>query len=167
MIVGRNGTSAILSDHRVEWPALRTRAVLGGAVISLMLVACSGCTRAARIAHASAPNPTGCYVEVFAGERASGERDFINGPGKYWRLTALPFGARWHNRIRSLRVGPAATVTAWAREGFEGPSIQFRPEQKVPSLTDTFSGRIASLQIACKTGPSAARHPNRGLSIPQ
>lgn len=123
-------------------------------VATLPLVfACS--SSRARIAHLTAPDPTGCYVEVFEEPQFTGPRDFINGPAKYARLTDLPFGARWRNRIRSLKVGPAATMTAWAGEDFEALSVRFGPDRHHGRLSEAFSGKIGSVEIACRraTGP--------------
>ena len=122
--------------------------VLAVALVFVMSPAC----RAGQptITHLNAPDPGGCYVEVFDREQFSGQRDFINGPAKYGRLTELPFGARWHNRIRSFRVGPAATFTGWASPNFDGVSVRVGPERTQRRLSEAFSGRVASIEIACR-----------------
>ena len=112
-----------------------------------LLPACH--VRRSSISHRTAPNPTGCFIEVFAKEGFEGPRDFINGPAKHWKLDELPFDANWHRRIRSLRVGPSATVTVWTREGFEGESLRFGPDRNHPRMIEEFSGKVASLQIGC------------------
>jgi hypothetical protein len=117
------------------------------AVLPVVFACSSG---RARITHLTAPDPDGCYVEVFEQSHFSGPRDFINGPAKYARLNNLPFGGRWRNRIRSLKVGPAATVTAWAGEDFEAASLRFGPDRHHESLSEAFSARIGSLEIACR-----------------
>ena len=86
---------------------------------------------------------------MFEGENFQGRRDFINGPAKLWDLDDLPFGADWGDRIRSLRVGPNATVTAWVREGFEGEYMRSGADRSHPKLLPAFSAGISSLQIAC------------------
>jgi hypothetical protein len=125
--------------------------------LAIMILAAgvwSGCASRAPIAHASAPEPTGCFVEVFEKEDFTGPRDFINGPAKHWHLRELPFRANWHRRIRSLRVGPAATVLLWAKEGFEGDPLKFGPDRNHPRLPPGFGGTIASLQIECSRAPA-------------
>jgi hypothetical protein len=131
-------------------------AVLAAAMLSS---ACIG--RRSPIAHSSAPDPSGCFVEVFAQEEMKGPRDFINGPAKYWKLDELPFGADWHNRIRSLRVGPAATLILWTRQGFEGESIRLGPDRNHPRLLEDFRSKIASLAIGCHQPSAQHSGPDR------
>jgi hypothetical protein len=119
---------------------------------ALALFACGG--RRAPIAHASAPDPAGCFIEVFAEEDFRGPREFLNGPAKYWHLKRLPFRQDWHERIRSLRVGPGATAQLWARQGFEGDALKFGPDRSHPRLLPEFSAKVASLQIACTGAPA-------------
>ena len=119
-------------------------------IVLVAILALAGCgARRSRIAHLTAPDPYGCYIEVFDDQHFRGERDFINGPVKHARLTERVLAASWRHRIRSLKVGPAATMTAWAAEGFEGVSLRLGPDRHHPRLTETFSGKIASLQIDC------------------
>jgi hypothetical protein len=124
------------------------------ALLILIATLSPACAGRSPIAHLSAPNPTGCFVEVFENENFAGPRDFINGPAKHWQLKNLPFHANWHERIRSVRVGPAATVLLWAKEGFEGDPLKFGPDRNHPRLPGEFSGKIASLEIGCSRAPA-------------
>jgi hypothetical protein len=116
-------------------------------IILAVSSACSG--RRPPIVHPSAPEPAGCFVEVFAQEEFAGARDYINGPATHRRLNRLPFESNWHNRIRSVRVGPTATVLLWAKENFQGNSLKFGPDRNHPRLIPDFRGRVASLAIEC------------------
>ena len=42
----------------------------------------------------TAPNPVGCYVQVFEINRLAGPSDYLNGPMRYATLTTLPNEAR-------------------------------------------------------------------------
>ena len=97
------------------------------------------------------PHPGGCYVLVFEQPKLTGAREFINGPEKYYTLRDLPYGANWRKRIRSAEVGPGATVTVWADEGFQGPSTRLRADVKYQSLTPAFDQEIESVAVACAT----------------
>ena len=99
------------------------------------------------------PDPGGCYVLVYEQPEFVGAREFINGPAKYSTLTALPFRANWRRRIRSARVGLAATVTAWVQEAFQGASMMLRADSSYPRLSNTFSGRVESMEVACLSSP--------------
>jgi len=140
-----------MCDEPIQWPEV-PRAT---GIIILAVVLSSACTgRRSAIAHASAPDPTGCFIEVYAQEKFEGPRDFINGPVKYWHLKQLPFEVNWHERIKSIRVGPTATVLLWVKEGFEGDPLKFGPDRNHPQLIPEFSGKIASLQIMCSRPPA-------------
>ena len=60
----------------------------------------------------------------------------------------------WAGRIRSLRVGPAATVTAFTQPEFRGQSEQYRAETDHPRLSPEFSASIQSLEIVCRVSPN-------------
>src|SRR6478735_4375599 len=78
------------------------------------LISSAGCRpQAPPQVAASAPNPSGCYVQVFDMNRFAGVSDILNGPMRYATLNTLPNGARWSKRIRSVRMGPIATAVAW------------------------------------------------------
>jgi len=55
----------------------------------------------------------------------------------------------WRNRIRSLVVGPGATVTVYTDTTFTGISRQFAPDSKPARFESAISARIKSLVIAC------------------
>jgi hypothetical protein len=95
------------------------------------------------------PDPGGCYVLVYEGAQFSGAREYINGPARQRRLTELPFGSNWRNRIRSARVGPRATVTMWTDEGLAGTSQRLTSNSEHSRLETMVSGRIESLEITC------------------
>ena len=98
---------------------------------------------------ATMPDPGGCYVLVFEQPKFTGAREFINGPIKYTTLEALPFRANWRRRIRSLEVGPIASVTIWESEGSKGASQVLSSGSQHSTLSEPLSGRVQSLEIRC------------------
>ena len=68
---------------------------------------------------------------------------------KYASLEDLPFRANWRRRIRSVQVGPAASVTMWADEGWRGASETLSAGSREPVLSKALSGRVQSLEIGC------------------
>jgi hypothetical protein len=102
----------------------------------------------------SAPDPTGCFVQVYEKPEFAGAREFLNGPHKYATLGNLPGNVSWRNRIRSLRVGPAiTTVTLWTDEVFNGSAVRLGPDRAVPRLHEAFAAQVESLEIACAPQP--------------
>jgi hypothetical protein len=123
----------------------------------------SGCAHASTslVRSMTAPNPSGCYIEVFAGERLRGTADYINGPMRYSTLAKLPNGADWNDRIRSVEVGPAATATLWTGLNRSGKSMDLHVDRPYPVLPADFSGRVQSMDLRCEesrvaTGQSPA-----------
>jgi hypothetical protein len=122
-------------------------------VVVLVASACA-CSRQRAFVNYSAPDPTGCFVQVYEKPEFAGAREFLNGPHKYATLGNLPGGVSWRNRIRSLRVGPAiTTVTLWTDEVFSGSAVRLGPDRPVPRLHDAFAGQVESLEIACSPQP--------------
>ena len=70
------------------------------------------------------PNPSGCYIQVWEFADFTGTSDYINGPRAYASLRRMSNNRSWQNRIVSVRVGPTATVTAFAAEDFRGCGAQ-------------------------------------------
>jgi hypothetical protein len=118
------------------------------AILTLTAVAGAGCARTELRVGRPAPNPNGCYVMVYDQPGFRGVGDLWNGPGRWATLDGLRQTNQegWRNRIRSLRVGSAATVTVYTDANFKGESRQFAH----PHLDPTFSGRIESVQLACR-----------------
>ena len=75
---------------------------------------------------ATMPDPGGCYMLVYEEPTFMGAWEFINGPVKYTTLEELPFRANWRRRIRSVQVGPAASVTIWEGDAFRGHRKRYR-----------------------------------------
>jgi hypothetical protein len=125
----------------------RIIAVCSVTAICLAVTVCA--PRVGTLGSPSMPDPGGCYVLVYDQPEFMGAREFINGPAKYSTLSALPFRINWRHRIRSARVGLAATVTAWVDENFQGASMTLRAESSYPRLSDAFSGQLESLDVAC------------------
>jgi len=121
-------------------------------LILLALVAGVSCSHPTLNAYPPSPNPNGCYVIVFDHPKFLGIQDVWNGPGRWSSLGGLQRvrSDGWHNEIRSLRVGPGATVTVFTEEGFQGTSHQFAADTDLGELDPMFSGRIESLQLACR-----------------
>lgn len=102
-----------------------------------------------------APNPNGCYVFVYDQPEWRGSRVVLNGPDKRPNIERLLLNDEdWRNRIRSIDVGPAATVTVYADLRFTGVSRRFGPGSKTGRLDPEISAQIESLDIAC---PSATQ----------
>ena len=71
----------------------------------------------------------------------------FNWPGRWSRQTDED---GWQNRIRSIRAGTTATMTAYTGADFKGRSIRFLPGTAHPRLESAFSGHIESLEITCR-----------------
>jgi hypothetical protein len=119
------------------------------AIMALVLL--SACAHPATPQRLRAPNPNGCYAIVYEQPSFEGNGDVLNGPARLADLEQIPGTNQtdWHRRIRSLRVGPAASVTAYLEAGFRGGSRQFSPDTEHSQLDQPFSARIQSLDIGC------------------
>jgi len=97
-----------------------------------------------------APNPNGCYVFVFDRPEWQGARVLLNGPDKRWNLERLLLNEEdWRNRIRSIDVGPAATLSVFTDLRFTGVSRRFGPGSKAARLDADINARIESLELQC------------------
>jgi hypothetical protein len=117
-------------------------------LVAAILCASVACASSRDTIGSRAPNPNGCYVQVWDAPNNAGLGDYINGPAKLVQLQDLPGQRSWRNKIRSLRVGPAASVTVWSDENFGGNSLRL-VEVEYMQLPDALSGKIESMQIAC------------------
>jgi hypothetical protein len=97
------------------------------------------------------PDPAGCYAIVYERPDFQGAGDVLNGPARWPSLDQMTSTNQpdWRHRIRSLRVGLAATVTGYTRPAFTGESQRFDPESSHPQLAPNVSGRIESLELTC------------------
>lgn len=118
----------------------------------LPAIALAGCASASSslVRGMTAPNPSGCYIQVFDGERLRGVADFINGPMRFGTLSNLPNGADWNRRIRSIEVGPAATATIWTGPNRSGTSMDLHLDRLYPILPAEFSGKVRSMDLRCE-----------------
>jgi hypothetical protein len=97
-----------------------------------------------------APNPNGCYVFVYEKPNWEGERVALNGPGRWPSVERLRVDQKdWRNRIRSLDVGPAATLTVYTDPTYTGTSRRFVPGSRPARLDSEISAQIESLDITC------------------
>ena len=97
-----------------------------------------------------APNPNGCYVFVYDRPEWQGGRVVLNGPDKWSNLERLLLNDQnWRNRIRSIDVGPAATLTVYTDLKFTGSSRRFGPGSKLPRLESEINADIESLALSC------------------
>jgi hypothetical protein len=121
-------------------------------LILLAVVGGVSCSHPTVNAYPASPNPNGCYVIVFDRPKYLGIQDVWNGPGRWSSLDGLTRvrSEGWRNEIRSLRVGPEAMVTVSTDESFQGTSRQFAADTDQAELDPTFSGKIESVQLACK-----------------
>ena len=125
-----------------------TRAVLAVLVCSVTLAAC-GQRQVASFRSPTMPDPGGCYVLVYEHPEFRGAWEYINGPRRYAILDDLPFRSNWRRRIRSVHVGPTASVTMWASESFEGAGRRFPANARLTTL-EALSGQIESLDVQCQ-----------------
>ena len=111
----------------------------------------------------TAPNPNGCYAQVFSDEQFKGPGDYVNGPGRYPSVSDLKAAGRWPGGVRSLRTGPATTVTVWSERSYRGVSVRIGPDQRNARIDDSLKAAAASLQISCNQDFSvlANREPDR------
>lgn len=121
--------------------------MVGSLGLALVLAACAA--RAPRQLETAMPSPDGCFVQVWDAPQFRGAFDYLNGPRQYANLRDLPGGRLWNNRIRSVRVGPAANGTVYAQENFGGANLAMRREQSYGVLPPALSGAIASMTIDC------------------
>lgn len=137
--------------------------------IILVLLAAAGCGHPRQYVGLPAPDPQGCYVMVYDQPQFRGIGDVLNGPGRWPTLEGLrqTNEKSWRNRIRSLQVGRAASVTVYTDAAYAGDSRQFDPKSEHPRLEPTISGQIESLQLRClrtDSSPSLSRSQPRKMS---
>lgn len=99
------------------------------------------------------PDPTGCFMLVSAEPAFVGAREYFNGPAQFRTLSNLHQGQNWRRRIRSVSVGPRATVTIWTGEELKGTSLTFRPGDSRDRLPAPFDRTAESIRITC-TAPN-------------
>jgi hypothetical protein len=121
-------------------------------LLILMAAVVTSCARPPMRVGLPAPNPNGCYVMMYERPEFQGVGDVLNGPGRWATLVGLSRTneENWRNRIRSLRTGDAADVTVYTTRDFTGESGRFQPGTDHARLNTTLSGRIESLQLACR-----------------
>jgi hypothetical protein len=89
-------------------------------------------------------------VFVYDRPEWQGARVLLNGPDKWSNIERLlPNDENWRNRIRSIAVGPAATITVYTDLRFTGVSRRFGPGSKASRLDGEINARIESLDLAC------------------
>jgi hypothetical protein len=97
-----------------------------------------------------APNPNGCYVFVYDETDWRGERAVLNGPTKWGTVERLRLDDKdWRNRIRSLEVGPTATVTLYTELNYKGAAQQFGPASKPARFDGRLGAGVESLDVTC------------------
>ena len=114
-----------------------------------VLIAGPACAARPQDPQRTMPSPEGCFVQIWDAPRFTGMQDVINGPRGYANLRDLPGGRLWNDRIRSARVGPAATAMVWSDENFQGASLRLSANNEYPLLPQEFAGRIESMDIMC------------------
>jgi hypothetical protein len=126
----------------------RSTFVLLGSLAALSAWGCKSAEHSLEVSGTRMPNPTGCYVQVWDAPKATGTSEYINGPAKHVTLRDLPGRRMWSNRIRSLRLGPAANATVWTDENFGGKSERLI-EVDYMQLPPALSAKIQSMEITC------------------
>lgn len=132
----------------------KTRRPLGAAIALLALFEAPfiiGCTerRPELLGRRTMPAPTGCYALIADESDLNGSREYINGPARHATLTELPFAANWHERIRSIELGPTATATVWTGERFGGSAMMLEANLRYPKLSPAFDRKVRSLEVSC------------------
>jgi hypothetical protein len=116
--------------------------------LTLLTIAC-GARSSSSYAFRTAPNPNGCYAELFPREQLKGDGDYVNGPARYPRTSDLRPDGRWRDGVRSVRTGPASTVTLWSEESYRGALLRVGPNQDNARINEALSAAAVSLQISC------------------
>ena len=129
-----------------------------GGLVCLLAIACAGCAQHSTNVGFPAPDPSDCYVIVHDEPGFLGVGDVLNGPARWSALDGIPYRPSWHNRIRSLEVGTAATAVAYTDKNFTGSSRHFAPGTKQSTLDVSLSGQIESLAMTCRQDPERAAH---------
>ena len=109
----------------------------------------AGCAPRPTFPVTTMPSPEGCFVQVWDGVAFAGTADYINGPRRYANMSRMPGDRVWQHRIRSAKVGPTATITAWSDENFRGGILRLMPGMSYPALPDAMSAQIESIAVEC------------------
>ena len=127
----------------------RTRKKLA-VIVLVVLVGCGAREPRRSGLGVPAPNPNGCYVFLYDRPDWQGAGVVLNGPARWPKLDGLFANhENWRNRIRSVDVGPAATVTVYTDAAFQGASRRLEPNSKHPRLDNELSARIESVGLVC------------------
>ncbi len=94
----------------------------------------------------TAPNPNGCYAQLFSDKQFSGRSDYVNGPR---RIPDVRADSRWRAGVRSLQTGPATMVTFWSEDNYRGSLLRVGSDQRNSEISDALGVAAASLQISC------------------
>lgn len=126
-------------------------------LVMIMLATSATCAHNPGPLTLRAPNPSGCCAIVYDQPQFTGVADLLNGPVRFATLRALSQANHkdWHKRIRSVKVGTAASLTVYTRQTFTGHSARFEAAAESPRLNRSLSGNIQSLELTC----TAARGP--------
>jgi Peptidase inhibitor family I36 len=132
------------------------------ALLTVLLLAAS--PPAGPLSALQSPNPNGCYVYVYENAEFAGARYVFNGPARFRTLkrTLSEGELSWDNRIRSLRVGEAATVTVFTETSFAGRSTRFTAGTAHPRLEPAFAGHIQSAVLECSQTSRSIRPGSSG-----
>jgi hypothetical protein len=118
--------------------------------VVLSLTACGGEPKRIAVGPA-APNPNGCFAFVYDRDDFKGVSAVLNGPGRWQNLERLQVDdVDWRNRIKSIDVGAAATLTVFIEIGFTGMSRQIPSGSRLSRLDDALTANIESIQMSCK-----------------
>jgi hypothetical protein len=92
-----------------------------------------------------------CWIEIFNDTKydANDPHVKIMGPNEFATLKNLS-GRDWNNDIKSVIVGPNATVHVYKDKDFKGTDLALTPDQRVPDLSKLKMGNeIESMKITC------------------
>ena len=99
-----------------------------------------------------ADKPSGCYVTLYDGDGFSDKSVTIPGPVKLDSLASLPEanGKSWNGEADSFKLGPSASMQAFAGEHFKGKSRTYTPGTEEANTTFEFD----SVWIVCRAKKS-------------
>jgi hypothetical protein len=100
----------------------------------------------------------GCWARLYEDENFQGNQLSLIGPQDMSNMRTA-FGTDWSGDFESIQVGPRATVTVYDNENYGQKAATFKPNQKVPELSNRlgFFEQIRSLKINCAGGQRSAQ----------
>jgi hypothetical protein len=86
----------------------------------------------------------GCWVRLYEAANFSGNSVTLLGPVDVAQPDG-PFGMEWEDDVGSIEVGPAAAVSVFSDDDFEGTELRFAAGRRASAAAD----EVESLRITC------------------